>query len=162
MVIAVTGHRPDKLGGEYFGIGPYSDYVRKKLQEQIDILKPTRGVCGMALGVDTIFAKLILANNIPLTAAIPFKGQEVKWDRRNIKEYEEILAHPLVTVVYICEPGYAGWKMHKRNMWMVDISDKLIGVSDGSKSGTQNCMDYARDKKKKEVIDISLKGLVFI
>ena len=32
-IIAVTGHRPGKLNKEYDYIGPYSDYLRKKIKK---------------------------------------------------------------------------------------------------------------------------------
>jgi hypothetical protein len=66
MVLAVTGHRPDKLNYEYDLNGPWSKHIREKLQETINDLKPTRMLSGMALGVDTIWAMLAIENNIPL------------------------------------------------------------------------------------------------
>lgn len=51
MILAVTGHRPDKIGG-YDRNNP----LRKKLLVKIDAtlarLKPERVLTGMALGVD--------------------------------------------------------------------------------------------------------------
>lgn len=41
--------------------------------------------------------------------------------------------------------------MQKRNEYMVDHSDKVIAVWDGSKSGTKNCIDYAK-KVGKDII----------
>ena len=41
---------------------------------------------------------------------------------------------------------------------MIDNSDILIAVFDGSKSGTKNCIDYAK-KHNKEIIIIDLNKI---
>ena len=43
--------------------------------------------------------------------------------------------------------------MQKRNEYMVDLTDKVIAVWDGSKGGTGNCVRYA-EKCGKEIIRI--------
>ena len=48
---------------------------------------------------------------------------------------------------------YKPWLMQKRNEYMVNLSDKIIAVWNGSKSGTQNCIKYAT-KLGKEIIRI--------
>ena len=157
MDIGVTGHRPDKLCNEWDGIGPCSDWVSNHLQAKIYLLNPERLITGMALGVDTIFARLAIFNNIPFTAAIPFKDQELKWAPKQKNEYHQIISHPLCTIVYVCDPGYAVWKMYKRNQWIVENCDLLISVWDGSAGGTSNCVEWAT-KKKTEMINIDLKS----
>jgi uncharacterized phage-like protein YoqJ len=148
MIIAVTGHRPDKLGNEYNMDGKYSNFINKEIQKLIDEYKPNKGISGMALGVDTIFAINILYSNIPLIAAIPFEGQESKWIQESKDLYFEILNNPLTEKKYVCEPGYANWKMQRRNEWMVDHCDVLIAVWNGSAGGTCNCIKYAKSQKK--------------
>lgn len=152
MKIAVTGHRPDKLGNEYDLIGKYSDFIRKKLDIIIDDLKPEIMISGMALGVDTIFALMALDKKIQLIAAIPFEGQESKWIESSKTLYNEILGNNLTIKKYVCDPIYAIWKMQKRNEWMVDNCDILIGVWDGTNGGTANCIGYARKKGKKIIL----------
>lgn len=112
----------------------------------------------MALGVDTLAAEVCLENNIPLVAAIPFKGQENIWPKESREKYYSILEQ-CEYVEYICDPGYAPWKMNRRNEWMVDHSNKLIAVFDGSKGGTFNCIQYAL-KKKKEIVYIDPKEIL--
>lgn len=53
MRIAVTGHRPDKLGNEYDGKGPISGFIISKLQEVLDTYAGNEilPITGMALGV---------------------------------------------------------------------------------------------------------------
>ncbi len=144
MYIAVTGHRPKRLGNEYDYKGPYSDYIDFELRKIIEKLKPTHMISGMALGVDTIFAHLALEKNIPLIAAIPFKGQENNWLPKNQEEYFNIINHSLTEKRYISEPGYVAWKMYKRDRWMVDNCDHLIVVWDGQPGGgTYSTLQYA-------------------
>lgn len=78
MVIAVTGHRPNKLGNEYSMNGPISTKIYNRLCEIVDEYKPDRMISGMAIGVDMIWANVAIRKNIPFIAAIPFIGQESK------------------------------------------------------------------------------------
>jgi len=145
MTISVTGHRPDKLGSEYDMKGPISRNIYSTLECIIAQLKPSLMITGMALGVDMIFANLAIRQNIPFIAAIPFEGQQKKWPLKSQQLYNRILSYAKEKVV-VCEGGYEPWKMQKRNEWMVDRSDLLIAVWDGSKGGTYNCVNYAVDK----------------
>ena len=48
---------------------------------------------------------------------------------------------------------YKPFLMQIRNEYMVDLSDKIIAVWDGSyKSGTVNCIKYAEAQNKKVII----------
>lgn len=148
MIIAVTGHRPNKIGNEYNGEGPYTDYLVEEFDKIIDEWKPTKAISGMALGVDTIWAACTLSLGIPLIAAIPFEGQDCKWPLSSRETYWRILEDELVEKVYVSEPGYQAWKMHKRNEWMVDHADVLVAVWDeGEQGGTWACIQYARSKQ---------------
>lgn len=53
-------------------------------------------------------------------------------------------------VYYVSEERYTHWCMNKRNEWMVDNSDLVIAVWDGTKGGTANCVRYAV-KQGKEI-----------
>ena len=46
-------------------------------------------------------------------------------------------------VVFVSEPGYAAWKMQVRNKWMVDNSDLVLALWNGTDGGTANCVRYA-------------------
>lgn len=158
MIIAATGHRPHKLGNEYDG-GPYTDFLMDKFYEILDQYKPDKIISGLALGVDTIWAICGMVYEIPLIAAVPFEGQEVRWRNSCQDRYWSILHHPLTEVVHVCSPGYAAWKMQKRNEWMVDHADILVAVWDGSEGGTYNCIQYAK-KKGIRIIYIDPKEVI--
>jgi len=144
MIVGVTGHRPDKLGG-------YGDDVFQKLVKTASIylvkVSADRVLQGMALGWDQACAVAAINLGIPVTAAIPFMGQEKQWPAGSQKKYFEIL-DKCQTMVQVCEPGYAPWKMQKRNEYMVDRSDRMAALWDGSEGGTFNCVQYARKQDK--------------
>lgn len=147
MRLAATGHRPARLGKEYSYDGPYTAYIRLELRKLVEKLKPSHMISGMALGFDTIFARLALDSDIPLIAAVPFKGQDSKWFQSSRDIYYDILKHELTTVEYISEPGYSAAKMHKRDRWMVDGCDHLVAVWDGKPwGGTYGTLQYAIKK----------------
>lgn len=172
MKIAFTGHRPNKLGNDY----DLKSTLINKIYDNIvgilimnspsttatiiikDNIKGTSKmkiddiicIVGMALGIDTLAAKICIEYEIPFIAAIPFAGQEFAWPMKSQKLYHSILANLLCDKRIISAGGYTADKMQKRNIWMVDqldpIEDKLIGVWDGSLGGTKNCIDYAKSK----------------
>ncbi len=138
MVVSGTGHRPNKLGG-------YSREAQHKLirlaDEYLGIVRPDKVVTGGALGWDQALAYAAISQNLPHVLALPFEGFESKWPR----ESQEFL-YSLMTpseVVFVCEPGYAAWKMQVRNQWMVDNSGSVVALWDGSDGGTANCVAYA-------------------
>ncbi len=159
MTVAFTGHRPDKLGKEYTYKGPYSEYISREINTALREIQPDKGIVGMALGVDTLAAIELLYLKIPVIAAIPFEGQEKMWPEESQKLYWKILNHKLVTKIYVSDPGYARHKMQVRNVWMVDHTDILIGIWDGTEGGTFNCINYA-DKRKKRIIYIDPKEAI--
>ncbi len=138
MIVSGTGHRPNKLGG-------YSRQAHEKLakvaHEALCELKPETVISGGALGWDQALADAAIHMGLQVTMALPFEGFETKWP----KESQEFL-HSLMnsaTVMYVCDPGYAPWKMQKRNEWMVDNCDTVLALWNGSNGGTGNCVRYA-------------------
>jgi len=141
MTLAVTGHRPNKLGG-YDTPNPTYDAVRRALRTRLLELRPTKVLTGMALGVDQWVAELCIELQIPFVAVIPFPGQEKAWPRRAQRRYHTLLAQAVDRV--IVSPGpYAPEKMHLRNEWLVEHADELLSVWDGSPGGTSSCRAYA-------------------
>lgn len=154
MIIAATGHRPNKLGNDYDYSGPISWYLYEKICEVLEEFKPESCIAGGALGVDTLFALAALNKKIPLTLAIPFKGQESAWPEKSQEQYNKILKHKLTTPRYISDPGYSAYKMQVRNEWMVNHCDLLVACWDETPGGTANCVKYAA-KINRETIFIN-------
>ncbi len=142
MLLSVTGHRPDKLGG-------YSTSVYRRLREfakiELQIIRPSIVLTGMALGWDQAVADACVDLDISFKACVPFKGQEARWPEESQTHYHELLA-VASEVVYVSPIGYAVWKMQVRNKYMVDNSEQLLALWDGSKGGTANCVEYAVKK----------------
>jgi len=152
MKIAATGHRPDKLGREYDGVGPISDRIRGWMHGIITKYRfpmmlevpQLEAISGMALGVDMLWAEVAIHNKIPLTAAIPCRNQTIRWPSQSVERYARILANPLVKPVMVSDADYNDGCMQRRNEWMVDHCDLLIAIFDGSRGGTANTVAYAR------------------
>lgn len=143
MKIAATGHRPHKLGG--YGERAYDAllsfawlYLR---QQSADL----HVISGMALGWDTAFADAAWRLGMPFTAAIPFEGQQARWPEQSRRKYAELLSRA-TRVVMVCPPGYDPAKMQRRNEWMVDNSDGVVALWNGTSGGTANCVRYAETK----------------
>ena len=152
MIIAFSGHRPNKLGG--FKVpNPTYNYICQEIEKTLLELKPEKIISGMALGVDQWAANVAIKLGIPFLAAVPFEGQERAWPEASQKVFHKLL-DKAAEVVIVSEGGYAAHKMQTRNIWMVDHCDKLIAVWDGTPGGTGNCVNYAISKDK-EIIRIN-------
>jgi uncharacterized phage-like protein YoqJ len=139
VILAATGHRPDKLGG-------YGRDVQERLEklayDELLHVRPAWVISGLALGWDTAIARAALKLQIPLAAAIPFEGQESKWPDESQVEYHAIRARASWLIV-VCPGGYGREKMQIRNRWMVDYSSALLALWNGTAGGTANTVRYA-------------------
>lgn len=144
MILSVTGHRPNKLGG-------YSPEAYRKLlalaMNQVIKLQPSLVITGMALGWDTAIAEACFQLNVPYLAAVPFKGQECLWPALSQYKYRNLLFHAQ-EVVIVSTGSYSAGKMNKRNRFMVDKADSVLALWDGTQGGTGNCVAYAKLKGK--------------
>lgn len=147
--LAATGHRSDKLGG-------YSNEAHNYLIKiAIDCLveqSPEKIISGMALGWDMAWAEAGQTLNIPVVAAVPFLGQDEVWPPFSRIKYKNILSK-CVDVIFVCDQGYAPWKMQIRNEYMVDHCDLLVALWNGSNGGTGNCIKYA-NKVNKPILNL--------
>lgn len=157
MVICVTGHRPNKLYG--YDLNNQKNVELKNTLKKLLVENDcTEAISGMALGVDTLFALAVIelkeeGHNILLHCAIPCKNHSCKWIGESVVQYNDILSKA-DKVVVVSNEEYKPWLMQKRNEYMVDLSDMVIAVWDGSKGGTGNCVAYA-NKKNKTMIRIN-------
>lgn len=141
--IAVTGHRPEKVGGHGItarrALGAFA-------AEQLRLLAPDYVITGMALGWDQAIAAGCVLLGIPFTAAVPFEGQERRWPPEAQERYHRLLSFAGQRVVVCDEFTPAVRALQKRNEWMVDHAEEVIALWDGSFGGTHNCITYARKK----------------
>lgn len=146
-----TGHRPDKLGG--YSRNPKQDWVKAALRKVISWANGFDDVrhfiSGGAIGVDQWAAEIVLSmgNEAVLTIAKPFPDQACMWPRSTQDHYQAI-CDMADSVVNVSEGPFTHAKMFKRNEWMVDRSDYVIAVWDGTPGGTQGTVKYARSQGK--------------
>lgn len=144
MILAGTGHRPDKLGG-------YKEQVFTRLTDLavkcLERYAPEKVISGMALGWDQAVAEAACIKSIPWVAAVPFEGQEGKWPEASQVKYRDLIAKA-TEIVVVCEGGYAAYKMIVRDKWMVDHCDAVLALWNGSDGGTGTTVKYATGKKR--------------
>lgn len=151
MIIGWTGHRPDAFTIEQ------RNRVIVRIDELLREYKPASIIVGGALGVDTWVAATAAVSGIPYELAVPFEGHHLTWPEEDQKRYQTIV-ELAEKVTVVCEGGWASirdnWKYQKRNEYIVDNCDYLIGIWNGSAGGTSNCLRYGikRDREM-QVID---------
>jgi uncharacterized phage-like protein YoqJ len=139
MIIAVTGHRPEKLGGH--GTVVLCNLAKLATKYLLE-LQPKEVITGMALGWDQACALAAIKLQIPFIAALPFEGQDSLWSREQRRLYHDILVHA-AEVVKVARGGYSAFKFQARNEWMVDRCETVLALWDGSPGGTANMIRYA-------------------
>lgn len=156
FTVSFTGHRPQKLP---WGYNESDDRCLRFVKDMKNILQTAilhqycHFITGMALGIDMICAEIVLElkkknKNVTLCCAIPCMNQEKLWNKVQQKRYHHILKKA-DSIVYITNEEYTAGCMQKRNEYMIDRSDVVIGVWDGTKSGTGNTLQYAKKKGRK-------------
>ena len=138
-----TGHRPEKL-------------LRGKEQITADLTTAIDNaisdgyrtfISGMAMGVDIWAAQIVLEKKdvlpgLHLICALPFPGFGDRWSLQWSDVYHEIIRH--ADLVKSISPSFSYASYQKRNEWMVDHSNRVIAVFNGSAGGTKNTMEYAQ------------------
>lgn len=150
--IALTGHRPNKLAG-YNLDHPFYKALQQELEHQILIQLEHHDFVhchsGMALGADTVWAQAIVAmkskfpNRVMFTAHIPCENQESRWPADSQKHYHALLEHADHRIIY--ETHYTSQCMQKRNIGMIDASNGLLAIWDGTPGGTGNTVRAAQN-----------------
>lgn len=141
MIISATGHRPHKLGG-------YTPTVRYALGglavEHLHFIRPAEVIVGMALGWDQAVCAAAIALKIPVHAAVPFDGQESRWRPEDQARYKDLLKQCATVTVISKWQGDDAYR--ERNRWMVDRSQSVSALWDGTMGGTHHCIRYAEKR----------------
>lgn len=155
-----TGHRPQSIPYLWDEGSELSLRLKDELRNMIIDLIDNHGVShfisGMALGVDMIAAEIVLElkkkyPNITLECAIPCETQARKWTEKYRDRYFSIIE--MSDKETLLQTHYTADCMHKRNKYMVDNSDYVIAVWNGSSSGTGKTVLYAKENNK-QIIQI--------
>lgn len=132
MIIACTGHRPERLSK----IIADEDKFRQEIRNQLEACHCTMLYSGMAQGVDQIFAQEAQKLDIPVICCFPYKRNRFHLDELSIMD-------KALDVRFISEQ-YSKSCFAKRDIYMVDNCERLLAVWDGIKSGgTWITIDYA-------------------
>jgi uncharacterized phage-like protein YoqJ len=139
MIIAGTGHRPDKLGG----YDPHTSLKVARLAVRVlEHYQPQLVISGMAQGWDMALAQAAVSLKIPYHAYVPFNGHHLVWPSATKAYYRALLAR--AEVLEVCSAGdYTPRAMQIRNQRMVNKCDFLAALWNGSPGGTANCLSYA-------------------
>jgi len=165
MIVAVTGHRPNKLWG-YDLSEPKYKILHDNFFDLLIENNTTHCISGMALGVDTVFAIAAIHyryrrinKSIILEAAIPCLNQEKLWNKKDQRLYHKILKK-FDMITYVNRKPFTPDLMQKRNEYMVDKCDLLLAVwNEDKRGGTYNCIRYAKNLNKK-IIYINIKEIL--
>lgn len=154
MIIAGTGHRPDRLGDEWDHGGPISMAIYKSVVDQLAVLKPELVISGFAAGFDLLLAQAAVDCGLNIIAALPCNDQSKKWSADSKHLYFDLLSDPQVTVVEVNPGPYASWKFLERDRWMVaqlkNAEDLLLACWNGApKTGTGATVRMAEQAGKK-------------
>ena len=166
IVISLTGHRPEELGGYNYHHPvnlAIATKIRKRLLHHLEQGKSIHAISGMALGADQIFALVALKLKregyaITLEAAIPCANQSGEWPEESQKMWQDIVEQADV-VTHVSTEEYTPQLMHKRNMYLVNKCHEIIAVFSGKRGGTGNTIRYAKQRNK-PVFLIDPRGLV--
>lgn len=147
-IICGTGHRPNKLGPKPYC---YGQEMKSKLirlaRFALEKVKPDLVITGGALGWDQALAMACHEAGIPFDIYIPFEGFDATWPDESQVYLARLMK--LAREVKICSgPGYSPEKMQIRNEMMVNPSEYVLALWDGSSGGTKNCLDYAAKLKR--------------
>lgn len=174
--IALTGHRPTKLGGYDITTPAYVAMQRDLetyIEKNLAVYQQVVGHSGLALGADTIWSKAILAmkekypGRVLFHAEVPMLEQSEAWFKESdITFWDEQIAKADFKTVSGSLEGLSGQRRNnearrlllKRNEQMVSACDVLLAVHDGSKGGTSHAVDYA---KRRNILTITVHPEVY-
>lgn len=156
--VALTGHRPNKLGGYDLNTPQYhalqndlEQYIRHLLSKYDHVWCHS----GLALGADTLWSKAILAvraqpefaGRVFFFAEIPMMSQSSQWFKQSDLDFwQEQVDSADASRVYLknqdtpLDKGTAAKALNDRNTGMVSHCDILLAVWDGTKGGTGNAV----------------------
>lgn len=169
--IGFTAHRPNKLAGYDLSVPGYrqlQDDLEHYIRRNLEVYDQVVGHSGLALGGDTIWSKAILAmkeaypGRVLFHAEIPMMEQPEKWFKSSDIEFwhKQVRLADFKTIYGslsefnkitdkkkrdAARKKSASELLDLRNKGMLDHSDILLGLHNGSNSGTGNAIAYAKE-----------------
>jgi uncharacterized phage-like protein YoqJ len=147
MKLAVTGHRPAKLGGE--SDNPIRAYIKQAIDEVLIRFQPEVVITGLAMGVDQWTADICAHNDIPYIVALPCDGVATDWLPIDKAEFHRLLRQ--ARSVHVEEAGGLASDpalINRRNRWIMRNCDTLLAIWDGSPGGTRSMIELASEFRR--------------
>lgn len=156
--VGFTGHRPNKLGGYDLSDPRYAvlqSDLEHYIERNLSVFNTVVGHSGLALGGDTIWSKAILSmkkkfpGRVLFHAEIPMMEQPEAWFKQSdIDFWHEQVNRADSKTVYGSLQGLsdaerkrmASVYLNKRNVGMINHSDVMLALYDGTKGGTGNAV----------------------
>lgn len=115
----------------------------------------------LRVGMEIWAAEIVLSlrKQFPVTleAVLPCEEQDARWPLESPKRYQAIITQ--CDKVTLLQTRYTPVCFDRRNRYMVDHSDLIIAVWNGSPSGTGNTISYAKSLEKRiRVIPVYVCG----
>lgn len=153
-----TGHRPEKLPWGFdennAGCRKLKALLFRQIEQLITAFGITHFISGMARGIDIYAAEIVLqlkkAHPVTLECVIPCEEQAVRWPESERERYFSIAAQ--ADRETMLQYHYTQDCYRKRNRYMVDRSDHILAVWDGTSSGTARTIQYACCKGRQILI----------
>ena len=151
VVVAGTGHRPDKLFGtyserKYLQLVKFARIVIARYPDNYEFMS------GCGLGWDQALADAALDLGHVLHLAIPFDGFDARWPIASRRHFDYTKERATTTHV-VCSPNAVDVigvpaALDQRNRYMVGCSLFMLALYDGvSVGGTFNCIRHAESRK---------------
>lgn len=149
-----TGHQPEKLEMKEEQIRPI---LMREIRWAVEDGYRTF-ITGMSPGVDIWAAGIIVEikefrNDIHLIAAVPYPGYGKTRDYRRNLQYKRVIERADY-IKEIC-PVKQDNCFLLRDRWMIDHSNRIIALYNGTPDGTRQAMEYA----EKKGIEIKLENI---
>lgn len=157
-VCAFTGHRPQTLPFHNNEMDPRCKRLKILLRNLIEKQiydGVTHFISGMALGIDTYAAEIVLDlkqkyPEITLEVALPCETQARYWNEEDRDRYFSIIER--CDKETLLQKHYTSDCLFRRNRYMVDNADVLIAVWNGRPSGTGKTVMYAKERGREVYI----------
>ena len=146
MLIGISGHQrlqnPDSW-----------EWVRRELENRLaSFPRPIVGVTSLAIGTDTLFARVVLELGGSLKVVVPFNGYEEKFEEGQARQEYWDLLNQAATVEVLRKKGTDEEGYYAAGKRVADLSELVILVWNGKPAaglgGTADIAEYARQCQK--------------
>jgi uncharacterized phage-like protein YoqJ len=144
-VICITGHRRFK----HLRKKDVRVWIQSMSEITLSLYPDAVFICGGAPGVDLWAAEVWSEMGIDWCLIKPCGNHGVGvWSDQLLKKRDELAKK--AKKVKVLMPEYRNGCLNKRNEWMVNKADLILGLFDGrQRGGTKHCLSYARQQRKR-------------